>query len=211
MLSIVTVMQIVYLINLTSIIIIYILSTYLIYFFSNNEISLTLLSKGLSVTTILIILLGFFWRKIWKHIPILSKILFPDLNGKWDVTIHWQKKKYDKCENCKKCDLCSKPEKDISEGECEIKQSLYNINMIIRTKSSNSKTLSVTPIRSSSLENITLYYIYQNEIKNEIKEPLIYQGAAILEIKLDSNTLEGNYFTSRDTIGKFTLKRPSNK
>ncbi|MEQ1977234.1 hypothetical protein ABLA76_15720 [Xenorhabdus sp. SGI240] len=179
---------------------IYVLSTYILYHFTNNEISLNLLSKSLSITTFVIILFGLFWRKIWKYIPFLSKVLFPDLNGKWDVIIHWQKKK---------CEIFSEPQSGISEGICEINQSLYNINMTIRTK--KSKTLSVTPIRESSLENINLYYIYQNEINNEnVKNPKIYQGAAILEIRIDSDTLKGNYFTSEDTIGQFQLKRSLN-
>jgi hypothetical protein len=35
------------------------------------------------VGTILVAIFNFCWRFVWSKIPILSKLIFPDLNGTW--------------------------------------------------------------------------------------------------------------------------------
>lgn len=64
--------------------------------------------------------------------PFLNRLLFPDLNGQWGMTIHWQRKE----------------DKGIAKATAHIKQDLLKISMEVDSEDSDSITLLAKPKRS---------------------------------------------------------------
>ncbi|WP_116645274.1 hypothetical protein [Salinivibrio sp. HTSP] len=141
---------------------------------------------------IILALLTFGWRWIWKVIPVLNKWVFPDINGVWNVEIHWQ----------------WGDKEGVKEGKAHIKQDFLKISMEFLTDESESETLIVKPKKDPESGRPQIYYVYRNLPKNNggnSSKP--HTGAAILKFDpVDLSILEGNYFTDRNTKGMFKLQ-----
>jgi len=163
----------------------------LLFTFSDVSISLIDAFKYVALFELFISIIFLFgWEYIWKFIPPLNKWLFPNINGTWDVEIHWNLTKEDK-----------KIKKGIKKGEVFIKQNLLSLSMELITDESESETLAVQPKKNAESGRLQLYYIYRNTPQNngELKTHI---GTAILKLSHKSNSLlEGNYFTDRNTKG----------
>ena len=162
----------------------------------NGLSNITLALKGAAALNIVLFLFAAFgWRYIWKFIPKLNDWIYPDLNGKWDVEIHWNW--------------------GSRSGEkpavAYIKQSLIDFSIELETDESESETLVVAPHKDTKSARPSLYYIYRSEGKTgTAKKQDPHTGAAILKIGLDSgDELRGNYFTNRSTNGQYILRRAS--
>lgn len=149
-------------------------------------------------TTLNIVLLGiiyFGWRWLWEKLPFLNRLLFPDLNGKWEMTIHWEWEK----------------NKGIANATAHIKQDLLKMSMEVESEDSDSFTLLAKPKKDPESGRAILYYIYRTTPKRKNgNENLPYDGTAVL--KLDHNgfdLLKGNYYTDRPTTGYYELRRKS--
>ncbi|MBL5826867.1 hypothetical protein [Serratia fonticola] len=169
--------------------------------FSHSESTsfISYLSPSWKLATILNIVLWLVfsrgWRCIWRRFPSLNEHIFPDLNGKWKIKIHWVKGE----------------EHGIVEGDAWIKQSLINMSMGINTQDSESETLIVQPQKDSVSGRPMIYYIYKNTPKNTSpKNPGAYEGTALLKICLtNKNELNGNYYTNRASHGYYILNKVS--
>ena len=132
----------------------------------------------------------FFWRYIWKIIPILNDILFPDMNGDWDIEIHWNWKK----------------KKGIKKGKIYIKQNFIKLSIDLITDESESETLMIQPKKHNESNLLQLYYIYRNTPKVNDKERTASIGTAILKSDPDKKYfLVGSYFTDSKTKGIFKI------
>jgi len=147
-------------------------------------------------TVLNVILLGvvyFGWRWLWKQIPFLNDVLFPDLNGEWDMTIHWR----------------WNGKEGVAKATAHIKQSFLKISMEVDSEDSQSTSMMAKPKKDSESGRAILYYIYRSTPKLTVGNNSIpYEGTAIL--KLDHKNfkiLEGNYYTDRSTKGHYKLKR----
>lgn len=144
-----------------------------------------------------IVLLGLFyfgWERIWQRFPVLNELLFPNLNGVWDMNIHWE----------------WEGKKGISHARAVIKQNFLKLGMDVEAEDSDSQTLLAKPKKDVETGRAELYYVFLTTPKHKSstghQEP--YKGAAILKLSLEGNgLLQGNYFTSRKTIGHYELKR----
>lgn len=167
----------------------------LVYFINYGNLSLGVI-KYISLTIGVLDVVSFlvsiyFWRFIWKFVPLLAEIYFPDINGIWQGKIIFH---HELQEN----------ELDV---KAKIKQNLWSINMDLCTTTSKSYTLVAYPTMEAG--NKKLYYIYRNIPKNpEYPE---YNGTANLDIRLQANPmkLSGAYYTSRKTNGRIDLKQIS--
>lgn len=133
----------------------------------------------------------YFWRWLWKLIPVFSEIYFPDINGIWLGKLIFD------------ADL---EEKEL-DAKVRIKQNLFNININLCSTTSKSYTLVAYPRLESG--DHKLYYVYHNTPKKpEYPE---YKGTAILSVKLEAKPMElsGQYYTIRGTKGRIELKRIS--
>ncbi len=175
-----------------------ILISFILYFVYESESDV---SEGISIaikgaTVLNFILLGiiyFGWRWLWKKIPILNSFLFPDLNGEWDMTIHWR----------------WNGKGGVAQATAYIKQDFLKISMEVASEDSDSSTLLAKPQKDPESGRAILYYIYRNtpKLKDE-NDSSSYDGTAILKLDHNStNLLEGNYYTDRLTTGHYKLKR----
>jgi hypothetical protein len=167
-------------------------------FYDETTSFLTAISIGTSGSAILhVLLLGTFyfgWEKIWDRYPVLNKMLFPNLNGTWEMVIHWE----------------WEGKKGTSHAKAVIKQNFLNIGMDVEADDSDSQTLLAKPKKDVETGRAELYYVFlttpKHKSNTDPQEP--YKGAAILKLSLEGNKLlQGNYFTSRKTVGHYELKR----
>lgn len=148
---------------------------------------------GALLNVVLLALLYFGWRKLWAWIPKLNQWVFPDLNGNWDVAIHW----------------IWADKKGTASGRAQIRQNLLTLSMELETDNSDSETLLARPKRHPESGRPLLYYIYRNTPKQKsINSGPPHDGAALLKIDLqDTRALSGNYFTDRETKGHFEMRK----
>ncbi|MEJ1337134.1 MAG: hypothetical protein RNU03_13715 [Candidatus Sedimenticola sp. (ex Thyasira tokunagai)] len=141
----------------------------------------------------IIVFVVFWWRKLWSRYPALNQWVYPDLNGEWIASIHWNRGK----------------QRGTKTAKAHIKQNLFRLNIELVSDESESETLMVIPKKDSESSRPMLYYIYRNESKQGSYKPLPpHNGAAILKLDHnDLNVLKGNYFTDRATNGHFELQR----
>lgn len=135
----------------------------------------------------------FAWKPIWKKFPILDTLIFPNLNGLWSMEIHW----------------FSNDGRGIVQANATIKQNLVGISMEVDSMSSDSETMMAHPKKDAESGRPLLYYVYRVVPKQiDINAGAAYEGAAILKFDaLKKGSLKGNYFTSRQTKGHFSLER----
>lgn len=154
-------------------------------------------SGSFVLNAMLVAILYVGWKSVWKRIPSLNTVLFPDLNGLWDMTIHWHG---------------SDREGKVS-AEATIKQNLLKISMEVVSNGSDSETMLAHPKKDPESGRPILYYLYRVIPKQKGAESGdVYHGAAILKLSNKTiNELSGNYFTSQNTYGHFVLTRRNSR
>jgi hypothetical protein len=151
------------------------------------------LSGALALQALILTVVSMGWRWLWRTVPALGKRLFPDLNGQWQMTIHWQRN----------------GETGQATAKATVKQDLLRISIDVEAPDSDSQTLSVLPKQDPESGRPMLHYIYlvtPHAIGPSPSSP--YNGAAILKIGHDQ-TFSGNYWTSSPSTGRFVLTRAS--
>ncbi len=167
----------------------------IVLFFSvlNREISVLSVIKYTAIFELVVIfILMFAWKWIWDILPVLNNWIFPNINGTWEVEIHW---------NWTQQDGIIKS--GMKKGKVFIKQNFLTLSMELFTDESESETLVIQPKKNAESGRLNFYYIYRNTPKNNGSNKLLpHIGTAILKISPHTNTiLEGNYFTDRNTQG----------
>ncbi|MCU7368976.1 hypothetical protein N5E15_20570 [Pantoea stewartii] len=157
--------------------------------------ALSIASGGSFLLNAILAAIFFFgWRKIWQRFPKLNDLLFPDLNGTWDMIIHWE----------------WEHKKGTSHASATIRQSFLSIGMDVEADDSDSQTLMAKPIKDTETGRPALYYVFLTTPKHkaDFVAQAPYKGTAILKLNLDGQqVLNGNYFTSRKTVGYYELTR----
>lgn len=152
------------------------------------------ITTSITITSLLVVL---FVRWAWKWRVFRNWFVpFPNLNGKWQGKI-----KYIEEGKTKKRDVL-----------VEIKQSFLSIVVSFNTKESQS----ISCVGSFYIDKKNgirqLYYSYQNDPETNLREKSpIHYGTAKLDISEDDKELNGEYWTSRKTVGTIILKRALRK
>jgi hypothetical protein len=151
------------------------------------------LSGATILNLVLLFLVYVGWKSIWSTFPALNRWVFPNLNGEWKMTIHWQ----------------SAESSGVAFARVRIKQDLMRISMEVFSRDSDSETLIALPKRDPESGRPILYYVYRVVPKNiRFGVGGSYEGSAILKLSdTGHDRLGGNYFTSRQTLGHFELVR----
>lgn len=151
------------------------------------------LSGALVLDIALFIGVHFIWKWLWAKYPILNTLLFPDLNGRWHMEIHW---------------VGSEAHGKVS-ATATIQQDFLHISMEVASDGSDSETLMAKPKKDPESGRPLLYYVYRVVPKHiTAHASQSYEGAAILKFdSTQAQCLRGNYFTSRKTVGHFVLRR----
>ncbi len=142
-----------------------------------------------------------FWRQLWRKIPALGKMLFPDLNGVWTghLISTWKKQGTDEA-------LPPIP------ATVTIRQGLFSTTVSLKTgeSMSHSTRTFLEPFRDTNRYRV--WYSYNNDPQAQHRHRSSpHEGVAFLEVALDTdpNHLEGRYYTARKTTGDITLTRVS--
>lgn len=148
-------------------------------------------------TTLHVFLLAVFyfgWQKLWAKWPKLNGLLFPNLNGVWNMEIHWERD----------------GESGVSKAVAIIRQDFLKVGMDVEAEDSDSQTLIALPKKDPETGRPLLYYVFLTTPKHKagVENPGPYKGAAILKVGIDNGgLLRGNYFTSRKSAGHYELRR----
>ncbi|HEV2516050.1 MAG TPA: hypothetical protein VGV07_12425 [Devosia sp.] len=158
--------------------------------------TLTVAFSGATALQLLVLLvLNVAWKWVWSAIPALNQLLFPNIEGKWKMVIHWQRE----------------DRSGQVTATAVIRQTLLKLSMEVFSEGSESETLVALPRRDQESGRPMLYYVYRvvpKADKSDAGHP--YEGSALLKLA-DKNTLSGNYFTSQSTRGRFSLTRAGAK
>ena len=107
------------------------------------------------------------WRKLWGRMPVLSKWIFPDLNGEWNTMMH------------SNFPVIAENHPDFSDvdlskisaetqGKFEIVQNWFSIRIRFDSNDryTRSNTLTVQPSKDPETGRMNLSYIYKAETIN---------------------------------------------
>lgn len=161
--------------------------------------SIIFMVSGFGILNLVVgLCLNFGWKYIWKIFPILNQWVFPDLSGHWEMGIEW-KGKDEQCND----------KSGSKQAKAIIKQSLLKISMEVESEDSDSETIVAKPKKAPESDRPELFYAFLVTPHEKKSVPLIpYKGTALLTLRNDdTNELSGNYFTDRQSSGRFKLKR----
>jgi|GEM_PF-4659219 hypothetical protein len=128
---------------------------------------------------------------IWRWVPLVQSAFFPYLGGFWRGELTFID------------DTGLIQSRDIT---LHVKHTLYRIVLLLESKESVSKTLSVHVRQDKEFNHHELHYIYQNRRRNNVSGPGIsYHGLAMLNIALDSRRMTGTYFTESGKKGSIDV------
>lgn len=150
----------------------------------------SIISTGISATAIITVLfVSWAWRWRVFHgwlVPI------PNLNGKWEGKIYYKEEGKDKSRKV----------------SVDIRQTFLSIVVLFYSKESKSLSFCGSFNIDEKRGLKQLIYSYQNDPKAIIrdKSPLHY-GTTKLNISADNLEMEGEYWTSRASLGTIHLKR----
>jgi hypothetical protein len=151
------------------------------------------LAGAAALNVVLLGMIYFTWKWIWAKFPILNTVLFPNLNGSWRMKIHWT----------------GASGSGVVDADATIKQNFVRMSMEVMSERSDSETMMAHPKKDPESGKPILYYIYRvipKQITADSGQP--YHGAAILKFSNSGvDELRGNYFTSKQTKGYFSLAR----
>lgn len=153
------------------------------------------------IGSVLVVMANLIWRGIWRAVPILNRVFFPDLNGKWEGSL--QTTWVDPVTNQVPPPIATK---------VTIRQGILSITVKQRTDESDSWATRVIAEADADADRYRLWYSYSNKPKAAVSHRSCdHDGIAWLEVSLsdDPNELRGQYFTSRRTSGDILLRRVS--
>lgn len=151
------------------------------------------------IGTFFVVIANFIWRRLWRALPILSRMFFPDLNGTWEGFLQttW-------------VDPATNEVPPPIATTVTIRQSILSISVKQRTEESVSWATRVIPEADTDADRYRLWYSYSNKPKAAVSHRSSdHDGIAWLELSLsdDPDELRGQYFTSRKTSGDILLRR----
>lgn len=151
---------------------------------------------GVGLTTVF----GLTWRWWWRKVPALGRLVFPDLNGRWDGALQSDWK-----------DPATGQKNDPIAATMRIRQGLLDtvITMITAESTSLSTSAVLEPRRQAGCYRIR--WIYDNDPQVAVKvRSRRHEGVAFVEMALSApDQLSGRYYTDRGTAGDMTFTRRS--
>lgn len=176
--------------------------TYGAIFLLTQDLSSIDFSKALSHVSTTIVINILLWlvfiKWVWKCKWLCPWFVpFPNLSGKWEGEIRseWEGVK-----------LAPIP------TEVNIHQTFFRIQVTLRTGESTSRSIAANFNIDRETGHQQLVYSYMNTPKSGVRErSQIHYGSAKLEFDgTNVDAMEGEYWTSRKTVGEISLKRIKN-
>lgn len=188
---------------------------------------LKVITLGVTVTGLLLLLVfgptgrWSLWRALWRGMPVLNDIIFPDLNGTWEGT---QESNWSKIDAMRKaaCQRGAAAADFVDNVQLlglpitiEIKASLFELHVFAILPKTESTSVSAASrlIRSQDGRYI-LYYVFTQETGLiSSTDESVHDGAARLVFYPDQLELSGTYWTKRmwqaglNTAGRLKVTR----
>jgi hypothetical protein len=153
------------------------------------------------------------WRWFWRKFPKLNLLVFPDLNGTWDVELcsNWPRQvqlleaaaSSDKSIDMRRCSESELAALEPLKLKAEITQTWWAFHMRMwnpahDTPIKRSDTITVDPIarQGQTPPGICYFYKQENATDNVADDPEFY-GAARLNYDIETGELEGLVWTAR--------------
>lgn len=148
------------------------------------------ISYSISITSFLVVMfINFAWR--WKIFRVWL-VPFPNLNGCWNGFIKSSYK-----------NACSE-----IPIKVKIKQTFLHIQVRFQSKESKSNSIVAAFNIDKDRDIVQLCYSYQNDPKATLqKKSPIHYGSVILDIDEDNNSMDGLYWTTKNTTGEIYLEK----
>ncbi|MGY4289035.1 hypothetical protein ACVWXO_008255 [Bradyrhizobium sp. LM2.7] len=153
------------------------------------------------IATVSVAIFNKYWRWLWRRVPLLSKIVFPDLNGTWKGTLHSNWKD---------------PRTGSGPGPIDttiwIRQTLLSISVQQQTKESPSRSTRMFVEANLEADSYRLWYSYDNKPHANVSPySPDHEGVCRLEmhIGLSDKKMSGQYYTGRSTAGNLLIERIS--
>jgi hypothetical protein len=106
-----------------------------------SSIKVALSGSG-ALSLLLFFVFAYAWRGIWRLAPWLNTTFFPDLNGKWDMRIEWNRG----------------GKSGVAQAIATIRQDFLRISMEVNAGDSDSETLLAQPRKDAESGRPVLYY-----------------------------------------------------
>lgn len=153
------------------------------------------------------------WRHLWRKFPSLNKLIFPDLNGEWDVELcsnwprHLQVLEAAQSDtttfDIRKCDMSELADLSPMMLRAEIYQTWWKIEMRLFNPAANSPiersdAINVDPLMRDGLRSAGISYFYKQQNRtDQLADDIEFYGAARLEYDAVSDSLQGLFWTAR--------------
>lgn len=161
-------------------------------------LSFTTLVRIAGAVDILLVLLSLWlWKLIWRYIPLLGELTFPNLEGVWEGELKYQAG----------ADEAAKTKPVVAR----IKQSLLHLDMTLASDMSESTTLAMHISRDTASGHQQMFYTYVSEPFSANSMAVMHKGAASLTVRHVAKVLEGNYFNDQSRRGELRLTFVSRK
>ena len=163
------------------------------------------------------------WRLLWRAIPPLNRIVFPDLNGTWRgmTQSNWAPIEAMLHAAEGRSGLIARDDLSniqLREDPIEIFIRASFFKFVIKAKllstSGTSHSVSENICYNEKLEQFELYYVYRQDTPlPQASDHTSHYGAATLVLDLDTWQLSGNYWTMRswrsglNTAGRLEVTR----
>ena len=152
------------------------------------------LSGGTLLQLIVLAILSVGWRWLWRALPFLNRAIFPDLNGEWEMDVHWRRGK----------------KQGTVRAQATIRQDCLKISVDVVAPGSDSHTLAVSARKDPESQRPQLIYVFRVEPKGDASKPdLPYRGSAVLRHyrEEECDVLRGKYWTELPSHGDYELRR----
>lgn len=154
---------------------------------------------------LLLLLWNPIWRRLWQQFPLLGKLIFPDLNGEWDVRFqtNWpviEKLMQSARREIPKFDVLEDPKPDLEQIKLRAKiyQSWSTMRVELYGTEGSSEELIVVPRRALEGARHCLFCVFrQTNRVHSATDTASFLGACTLEIDEIGREMEGNYWTNR--------------
>lgn len=129
----------------------------------------------------------------WRWVPQVQAAIFPYLGGVWEGSLTYD-------------GINGQGEREIA---LTINQTPFHVSLILDSEESVSRTLSAQANRDAGANRDRVYYVFQNERKEGVKNPGVkYRGLAVLGVQAGKQlTLAADYFTESKSTGQLHLVR----
>lgn len=142
----------------------------------------------------LIVVIGMITLAVaWRFTPRLQESHFPYLGGEWIGKLKFETEKGPR-------------EKSVN---LEIRHNLFEIDIILETDESISRTLAAHAEKRKGFARFRLIHVYENERKEGVADAGVsHRGTTIFRISsISDETIDAEYYTEKHTSGTICMSR----